>query len=560
MNEGSSAAPVSASSSTFMLVPILLLFLLLIIAVLRSPNLISPAGIGSAVIVLTPLALATYALMALAIAGRGTVDLSIGPLMGFINVTLVVLSGMGALESPVAFFLYAIAVGIAYQLLMALIIVYVRVQPIIVALSGYLALSGINLVILPRPGGTAPEWMSSWGLGTTLDSPILVILVLSTAAWLVFTSTAFYGHLRLMGSDERAAYTSGVRITIVRLGAHCIAGVFAALAALTYTALIGSGDPTQGTTYTLISVTALVLGGTSLAGGRGGVIGSLLGAVNLFLIGYVLATFSFGAVQGFVTDLAYGLILVLSLLLTVAIPWLQRRITNISPTIIFIVLSILFAGVILHAKFDYSRPAPVITAPDVPPTEVSDAPAAPDDAAAASTTADLAAPDTAAVTAVPDSAPADSGSQAPAGAAFGAAPPPTAPDAVAATGFFFEEVNASDDASSTLARPIALSLLLAIALLIVARAMVLQTRQRRFSPRMVYILISLLVLAAYLVWDNSHMPPSLPVTPVAPPVAAAAAAPMSVPAEAVTPADAATAAPADTASQPDAPPPAKEGT
>ena len=510
MNEGSSTAPASASSSTYMLVPILLLFLLLIIAVLRSPNLISPAGIGSAVIVLTPLALATYALMALAIAGRGTVDLSIGPLMGFINVTLVVLSGMGALESPVSFFLYAIAVGVAYQLLMALIIVYVRVQPIIVALSGYLALSGINLVILPRPGGTAPEWMSSWGLGTTLDSPILVILVLSTAAWLVFTSTAFYGHLRLMGSDERAAYTSGVRITIVRLGAHCIAGVFAALAALTYTALIGSGDPTQGTTYTLIAVTALVLGGTSLAGGRGGVIGSLLGAVNLFLIGYVLATFSFGAVQGFVTDLAYGLILVLSLLLTVAIPWLQRRIPNISPTIIFIVLSTLFAGVILHAKFDYSLPAP--------PAAVSDA-------------------------------------AAPAPAAL----PPAAPDAVAATGFFFEEVNASHDASSTLAQPIALSLLLAIALLIVARAMVLQTRQRRFSPRMVYILISLLVLAAYLAWDNSHMPPSLAVTPVSPPVLAAPA-PAPAPVEATTPVDAPAEFPADAASQPEATPPAKEGT
>ena len=505
MNESSSTAPASASSSTYMLVPILLLFLLLIIAVLRSPNLISPAGIGSAVIVLTPLALATYALMALAIAGRGTVDLSIGPLMGFINVTLVVLSGMGALESPVSFFLYAIAVGVAYQLLMALIIVYVRVQPIIVALSGYLALSGINLVILPRPGGTAPEWMSSWGLGTTLDSPILVILVLSTAAWLVFTSTAFYGHLRLMGSDERAAYTSGVRITIVRLGAHCIAGVFAALAALTYTALIGSGDPTQGTTYTLIAVTALVLGGTSLAGGRGGVIGSLLGAVNLFLIGYVLATFSFGAVQGFVTDLAYGLILVLSLLLTVAIPWLQRRITNISPTIIFIVLSTLFAGVILHAKFDYSLPAP--------PAAVSDA----------------------------------------------AAPPPAAPDAVAATGFFFEEVNASHDASSTLAQPIALSLLLAIALLIVARAMVLQTRQRRFSPRMVYILISLLVLAAYLAWDNSHMPPSLAVTPVLPPVPPPLPA-APAPADAAMPVDAPAEVPADAASQPDASPPAKEGT
>lgn len=470
MSESGTEASGRSSSSTHMLVPILLLFLLLIIAVLRSPNLISPAGIGGAVIVMAPLALATYALMTLAIAGRGTVDLSVGPLMGFINVTLVVLHGAGALESPVTFFLYAIFVGVAYQLLMAFIIIYVRVQPIIVALSGYLALSGINLVILPRPGGTAPEWMSSWGLGTTIYSPILVILVLSTAAWLVFTSTAFYGHLRLMGSDERAAYTSGVRITIVRIGAHCISGVFCALAALTYTALIGSGDPTQGTTYTLVSVTALVLGGTSLAGGRGGVIGSLLGAVNLFLIGYVLATFSFGAVQGFVTDLAYGVILVLSLLLTVAIPWIQARIKNISPTLIFIVLSLLFAGVILHAKYDYASPTAA------PETQASQESA-------------LASTEPAAVVVAPPTIAAN----------------PTNP---AAMGFMLESTpsTATAGTQSTLAKPITLVILLALSLLIIARAVVLQTRQRRISIRMVFVLITVLVLTAYLAWEYTTLP------------------------------------------------------
>jgi len=442
MNDSSTETQGGSASNTYLLVPILLLFLLLIIAVLRSPNLVSSAGIGSAVIVMTPLVLATYSLMALAMAGRGTVDLSVGPLMGFVNVTLVVLNGLGALESPLLFFLYAIAVGVAYQLLMGLIIVYVRVQPIIVALSGYLALSGINLVILPRPGGTAPEWMSAWGLGTTIDSPILVILVLCTAAWLIFTRTAFYGHLRLMGSDERAAYTSGVRITIVRLGAHCIAGVFSALAALTYTALIGSGDPTQGTTYTLISVTALVLGGTSLAGGRGGAIGSLLGAVNLFLIGYVLATFSFGAVQGFVTDLAYGAILVLSLLLTIAIPWLQRRIRHVSPALIFIILSMLFVGVILHAKYDYAAPAK--------PAEVT--------------------------------------------VAGKAAAPARSVD------FVFERWEDGTQASSgTLAKPITLFSLLILSVLVIARALVLQSQQRRWSPRMIIILLVLLGFAAYLV-------------------------------------------------------------
>ena len=89
------AAPRPRATSTYLLVPILLLFVLLTAAVIRSPSLISSAGIGSAVIVTTPLVLATYALMAVAIAGRGTVDLSVGPLIGFINVTLVQLFGLG---------------------------------------------------------------------------------------------------------------------------------------------------------------------------------------------------------------------------------------------------------------------------------------------------------------------------------------------------------------------------------------------------------------------------------------------------------------------------------
>jgi ribose transport system permease protein len=343
-----------SSSSIYLLVPILLFFILLLIAVLRSPRLVTVSGIGSAIIVAVPLILATYALMASTIAGRGTVDLSIGPLIGFINVTLIQIYGAGGLQSPAAFILYALATGVAYQILMALIIIFVRVQPIIVALSGYLALSGMNLVILPRPGGTAPDWMLSWGSGTQIFSPVLIILLLATAGWLAFTQTAFYGHLRLMGSDERAAYTSGVRIALVRLGAHIISGLFAGLSSLCFTALISSGDPNQGTRYTLVAVTALVLGGASLSGGRGGAVGSLLGAVNIYLITYVLATFSFGAVQSFVTDLCYGTILVVSLMITVALPHLQSRLRYVSPLLFFVALSVVILGVILHKTYDYA--------------------------------------------------------------------------------------------------------------------------------------------------------------------------------------------------------------
>ncbi|HXT09850.1 MAG TPA: ABC transporter permease [Roseiarcus sp.] len=347
-----------ATFDTFLLVPILLFFGLLIVAVLRSPSLITSSGIGSAEIVVAPLVLSTYALMATVVAGRGTVDLSIGPLLGFINVTLVQLSAAHVFTSPIAVFVYALSAGVIYQIVFALIVIWVRVQPIIVSLSGFLALSGINLVILPRPGGVAPDWMADWGAGTSIWAPSLFMVAAATLGWLIFSTTAFYGHLRMMGSDERAAYTSGVRIGVVRVGAHVVSGLFAGLAALSYTALINSGDPSQGKTYTLISVTALVLGGTSLMGGRATVLGSLLGALNLFLIGYVLSTFDFGAVQGFVTDLSYGVILVLSLLLTVALPYLHRWLRYVSPLQAFVVLGLVFTGVALHATYDYTALAP----------------------------------------------------------------------------------------------------------------------------------------------------------------------------------------------------------
>ncbi len=340
------------SQNTFLLVPILLIAVLFGTAVIRSPQLVSYSGIGSAIIVAAPLILATYTLMVLAIAGRGTVDLAVGPLLAFINVSIVQLNQLGVVTSPIGVFIVALGIGVIYQLLFALMIIAVRVQPIIVALSGFLALTGINLVIMKRPGGVAPEWMGSWGLGTTIYSPILLILVIATGGWLLFTLTTFYSNLRLMGYDERAAYTSGVRISLARTGAHVIAGLFIGLAAICHTALISSGDPTQSqaTTMSLTAVTAVVLGGVSLAGGRGGAIGALLGALNLFLIGYVLATFNFGSIQAFVTQLSYGVILILSLLLTLLVPVLGKYLRFISPYAAFVVLGIVVAGIMLHVS------------------------------------------------------------------------------------------------------------------------------------------------------------------------------------------------------------------
>lgn len=338
----------ASSSNAYLLVPIVLVAALLATAVIRGPSLVTPAGIGSAIIVAAPLILVTYALMVLAVTGRGTIDLAVGPLLAFINVVVVKLATAGYLASPIPTFIVALGLGMLYQLAFALVVIWVRVQPIIVALSGFLALTGINLVILPRPGGVAPEFMSRWGLGTSIFSPVLLILVIATLGWYLFTASTFYSNLKMMGYDERAAWTSGVKTDIVRIGAHLIAGIYVGLGAICYTALISSGDPTGGQNMTLTAVTALVLGGVALSGGRGGATGALMGAVSLWLIGYVLATFNFGAIQAFMTQMVYGIILVLSLLLTLLVPVISRYITFISPWSAFLVLGLIVVGIMLQ--------------------------------------------------------------------------------------------------------------------------------------------------------------------------------------------------------------------
>jgi ribose transport system permease protein len=300
-----------------LLVPTSLLLVLLLASAARGPSLFSRDGIAGAIIIIAPLMLATLALTPVALVGRGGIDLSVGPLMGLINVTLVKWLVGTEYSSPVFVISYALALGVCYQLLQGLIIICLRVSPIIVTLSGFLMLSGLNLVIMDRPSGSSPDWMAAWGRGTEVFTPDLLVVAGGLVLWFVVTRTAFYLHVRLTGADERMAFASGVRVDLVRLGSHVLAGIYVALAALTFTALMGSGDPRQGSTYTLSAVTALVLGGTSLAGGRGGGLGSIFGAIDMYLMSYVLSTFSFGIVSAFVTQMAFGIILVLSMLASV---------------------------------------------------------------------------------------------------------------------------------------------------------------------------------------------------------------------------------------------------
>ena len=299
-----------------LLFPIGLVLVLVIIVTIRNPVFLSGVGLAGAILVASPTILAAMALTPVAMAGRGGVDLSIGPLIGFINVTITTWLTPAGFEHPAVVFLYAIVAGCLWQLALALIVIYVRVSPIIVALAGFLILQGVNLIILPRPGSLAPTWLADWGYGTNVFSPVLFVLLGAGILWFIIQRSSPYQQLCLTGADERMAYTCGVSIGPARIFAHLIAGVFAGLAGVCLTGVIGSGDPTQGNTLTLQAVTALVLGGTSLAGGRGSVMGSALGAIAMYLIFAALSSFNFGSISGFMTQLSFGVILVATLVLS----------------------------------------------------------------------------------------------------------------------------------------------------------------------------------------------------------------------------------------------------
>jgi len=280
-----------------------LLVLLLAANLWLNPARFAPEAWGTLIGLAAPLICASLACMPAMLGGRGGIDVSVGPLMGFVNAvlikTLVVDAGIA---SPYVLVPAALLLGAAIGAVNGALAALVRVQPIIATLGTYLVLSGLTLTLLPAPVGGAPDWLKSLS-GSWSALPLALLAM----AWAGFTRTPLYDHLMATGSDDRAAYSAGVPVTAVRFASYVMTGLGAGVAALMLTALIGSADPTIGANFTLIAISAAALGGVSLAGGRGGFLAAAIGAIDIFLLQSALTYFN---VSTFVLQISYGLILV----------------------------------------------------------------------------------------------------------------------------------------------------------------------------------------------------------------------------------------------------------
>ncbi|MGE4484947.1 MAG: ABC transporter permease [Oscillospiraceae bacterium] len=250
----------------------------------------------------------------------GGIDLSVGPMVALCNcifatilAPVIEFVGGSILPGVILAGLVAMACGALVGVLNATIVVFGRIQPIVVTLSTSMICSGAALLVRPEPGGDVTRTFCKFMTGRAFDIiPVsfIIILIMVFCVWKPFRRTGIGQGLLAIGGNEYSAYTSGIKINKTKFMAYVICGIMAGLAAIVLTASTASGDATGSANYTINSIAAVVLGGASLMGGRGSYVGSVAGAMILSLI---LGLLIFWGVSSWYQNAAQGGILLVAL-------------------------------------------------------------------------------------------------------------------------------------------------------------------------------------------------------------------------------------------------------
>lgn len=279
---GPLGAAVRRSAWTLSLVAFLVALLVLTKVIQPRYGAIAIQGLGTSIL---PLALAAVA-QAVVVIGGG-IDLSIGSMMALTSViSATVMKGQGN-EFGVAVVVGVLLLGLILGAINGGLVVVTKVPDIVVTLAMSFVWAGCALLVTPRPGGGSAQWLKDVVLGPIgvewVPKAAIVLIVVVAIVWIPVARSRIGLSIYAIGSNSLAAFRSGVPVGRTKVLAYMLTGLFSALAGLSLTASTGIGSPVPGP-YTLLSVAAVVLGGVSLAGGRGGVFGPMVAVVVLQLI------------------------------------------------------------------------------------------------------------------------------------------------------------------------------------------------------------------------------------------------------------------------------------
>lgn len=212
----------------------------------------------------------------------GGIDLSVGAVMALAGTLAAGLMASGV--NGVLALIVCLVAGLLFGAANGICVAYAGMPPIIVTLATMGIARGLGLIYTGGyPISGLPAWVNWFGAGriSGIDVPILIMLAVYAVAWLLLERTAFGRYVYAIGGNETATRLSGVRVPRAKLLVYALSGFTAAIAAVVLTGRLMSGQPNAGQGFELDAIAAVVLGGTSIAGGRGSLIGTLLGALLL---------------------------------------------------------------------------------------------------------------------------------------------------------------------------------------------------------------------------------------------------------------------------------------
>lgn len=288
---------------------LLLAILLLVANLIAEPNFGKPSNWPEQLATLAPFALLAMASTPSILSGGGGVDISVGPLAIVINTMLVVwFLPHSGLDSAFVAIPLLLLIGAGVGAINGVLVAVLRYQPVIATLCGFFVLAGVASTIAKSPESVQNvQWLQDLGNQVGPIPGALILMGIPVAVWLILSRTSFHRGLYAVGGNDTTAYSSGVNVTAIRIIAYALGGMFAATAGIALTAVVSSTQAGNVGLYTLVALAAVALGGTPLGGGRGGLLGSVLGAACIYELQTLLSALSVSATYN---QAVYGALLV----------------------------------------------------------------------------------------------------------------------------------------------------------------------------------------------------------------------------------------------------------
>lgn len=245
----------------------------------------------------------------------GGIDLSVGSILA-LSSALMGSFIVGGLD-PIFGIVLACLIGAALGAVNGLVITYGRVAPFIATLATMTIFRGMTLVYTngnPISGLTENEAFLNFGQGYFLELPVpaVMMLIMFGILYFILHKTPLGRKTYAVGGNEKVSYIAGIKINRIKIFAYTITGMLCGMAGAILTSRLNSAQPTAGTGYELDAIAAVVLGGTSLSGGKGRIVGTLVGAL---IIGTLNNGLNILNVSSFYQQVVKGIVILLAVLM-----------------------------------------------------------------------------------------------------------------------------------------------------------------------------------------------------------------------------------------------------